>query len=419
MRQPSHDAAWKQFFALPAAVEHLLAGFFPEVAARLDFTTLRDVSGEWVEDGARRRGDAVWRVRYRDGTDRSLVLFLEFQSTVDAAMPRRVLRNLGMAYERARRADALDGDGRLRPLCVVLHAGRRRWTAPGAADRVEVAPNGEVLATLAQPYAALDARRHPREHLPPRNLVATLFALCRVAAVGDAAAPLARLGGWLPGLANAAAVRAAFAEWLSTTMPTVFPAEDAAALVERLTNMRTEEEPMAYTVLEDKLRRQMRRIDREGEARGRELGLQQGLVAYRELLASQVTRRFGPDTAARVAGQLAGIADVDGLERVGGWIVVRRGADRAFRRWGARGSGGPEVAESEGGGIVQNARVSCAHAALAVVSYAGSQWPLQACRWKRSVPVRPVLALDNLELSALTPLRGRHYACFEEGRARR
>ena len=265
--------------------------------------------------GARRRGDAVWRVRYRDGADRSLVLFLEFQSTVDAAMPRRVLRNLGMAYERARRAGALDRDGRLRALCVVLHAGRRRWTAPGAADRVEVAPNGEVLATLAQPYAALDARRHPREHLPPRNLVATLFMLCRVAAV-----------------------RAAFAERLSTTMPTLFPADDAAALVERLTNMRTEEEPMAYTVLEDKLRRQMRRIDREGEARGlargREEGREQGLAAYRKLLASQVTRKFGPDTAARVAGPLADIAEVDRLERVGGWVVECASAAELIARFG-------------------------------------------------------------------------------------
>ena len=206
------------------------------------------------------------------------------------------------------------------PPCPGAYCATSAWrtnvrAAPGAADRVEVAPNGEVLAALAQPYAALDARRHPREHLPPRNLVATLFMLCRVAAV-----------------------RAAFAEWLSTTMPTVFPAEDAAALVERLTNMRTEEEPMAYTVLEDKLRRQMRRIDREGEARGlargREEGREQGLAAYRELLASQVTRKFGPDTAARVAGPLADIAEVAGLERVGGWVVECASAAELIARFG-------------------------------------------------------------------------------------
>ena len=32
-RHPSHDAAWKQFFALSVVVEHLLGGFFREVAA--------------------------------------------------------------------------------------------------------------------------------------------------------------------------------------------------------------------------------------------------------------------------------------------------------------------------------------------------------------------------------------------------
>lgn len=71
----SHDAAWKQFFSLSVVVEHLLAGFFPEVAALLDLQTLADISGEWVHDGARRRADSVWRVRYRDDSGRSLVLF--------------------------------------------------------------------------------------------------------------------------------------------------------------------------------------------------------------------------------------------------------------------------------------------------------------------------------------------------------
>ena len=122
-RHPSHDAAWKQFFALSVVVEHLLGGFFREVAALLDFATLRDISGEWVQDGTRRRSDSVWRVRYRDGTDRSLVVLLEFQSTVDASMARRVLRNVGMAYERLRRNGGLDRDGRLRPLRVYPRAG--------------------------------------------------------------------------------------------------------------------------------------------------------------------------------------------------------------------------------------------------------------------------------------------------------
>ncbi|MCY3813473.1 MAG: hypothetical protein OXH15_16895 [Gammaproteobacteria bacterium] len=67
-----HDAAWKQFFAVSIVVEHLLRGFFPEVAALLDLDTLRDVSAEWVQDGTRRRGDSVWHVWYRDGSARTV-----------------------------------------------------------------------------------------------------------------------------------------------------------------------------------------------------------------------------------------------------------------------------------------------------------------------------------------------------------
>ena len=59
------------------------------------------------------------------------MLPLDFQSTVDADMARRVLRNIGMAAERLRRNRALDRDGRLRALCIVIHSGRSRWTAPG------------------------------------------------------------------------------------------------------------------------------------------------------------------------------------------------------------------------------------------------------------------------------------------------
>ena len=57
-RRVAHDAAWKQFFALPVMVEHLLRGFAAPVAGLLDFSTLGDISGEWVQDGRRRQAAA-------------------------------------------------------------------------------------------------------------------------------------------------------------------------------------------------------------------------------------------------------------------------------------------------------------------------------------------------------------------------
>ena len=336
-----HDAAWKQFFALSVVVEHLLRGFFPEVAALLDFDTLADLSGEWVHDGSRRRADAVWRVAYRDGSGRSLVVFLEFQSTVDATMARRVLRNVGMAAERLRRNHDLDADGRLRPLAVVIHAGRRPWTAPGAAGRVAVDDHGEVLALLALPYAALDARRLTPEHLPRRNLVSTLFELNGPDAA-DAEAPLRALGGWLDELGErAAAVRAAYAEWLATVSPTAFPPPEAPALVAQLTGTGTQdaqEEGMAVSVLEERLQQQFRRVGRknhrEGVAQGIEQGIERGLAAERQLLRRQAARRFGAAIAARLDGLLADIRDTEGLEPVGDWIIDCADGDELIARFG-------------------------------------------------------------------------------------
>ena len=319
--QTPHDAAWKQFFALPIVVEHLLRGFFPEVAALLDFSTLRDQSGEWVQNGVRRRGDAAWRADYRDDSGRSLVTFLEFQSTVDAGMARRSLRNVGMAWERMRRAGALDPDGRLRPLFVVIHAGEHRWTAPGAIERVEVSATGEVMLPMSAPYATLDARRHPVEHLPERNLVSTLFELNGIGTLPEAARPLKRLGVWLPDLgAEAEPARAAYAEWLSTTMPAVFQGASASEMVDRLTQEQ-EENDMAYTVLEENLRREFKEREERGEKRGERRGIERSLATEREWLRDQASRKFGDAVAARVSALLAGTGDTDGLHRVGGWLM--------------------------------------------------------------------------------------------------
>ena len=350
-RNASHDAAWKQFFALPIAVEHLLHGFFPEVAALLDFDTLRDVSGEWVADGRRRRADSVWRVGYRDGGRRSLTLVLEFQATVDRDMAGRVLGMLGMAHRRARRAGTLDVDRRLRTLCIVIHTGRRRWTAPGAAERVAVSADGEVLSLTAAPYAMLDARRHPREHLPQRNVVSTLFGLTTVRMVQDAVAPLTPLtdlGTWLPDLhVPAEPVRKAYAEWLATTMPTAFTRESALELVERLTRTGTKEEGMAFTVLEEQLQRKLKRTRREGVAEGRAEGMEQGMeqgmvqgVAHgmRNMLRGQVARKFGDAAAAGTEGLLAGL-DADGLQRAGESIMDCATAEELVERLGNGRSG--------------------------------------------------------------------------------
>ena len=305
--QARYDAAWKQFFALSVAVEHLLRGFFPDVAALLDFGSLRDVSAEWVFDGDRRLADAVWRADYADGSGRSLLIPVEHQSTVDRAMARRVLRNAGMAFERLRRDRALDGDGRLRLLCVVLHAGAERWTAPGAAERIEVDADGEVLALLAAPYASLDARRLHGEHLPERNLVSTLFELNGATTMAGVGAALRALGGWLPDLGeDAEPARAAYSEWLFTTMPGRFSRQRADEAVEELTNAKTgEEKAMTMTALSE----QWLREQRENRLAGQQEERVKVLASHRARLREMAVRKFDAATADELAHRLESVTD--------------------------------------------------------------------------------------------------------------
>ena len=142
------------------------------------------------------------------------------------------------------------------------------------------------------------------------------------------------------------------AEWLATTMPTLFPDGDAAAMVEQFTGSGFEEEPMAATVLEERLQRRLRRERRDGEAvgerrgieqgvqrgieqgvqRGIEQGVQRALAGTRDLLASQAARKFGPDTAASTANLLARIGDAEGLRRAGEWIIDCATAEELVER---------------------------------------------------------------------------------------
>ena len=94
---------------------------------------------------------------------------------------------------------------------------------------------------------------------------------------------------------------------------------------------------MAYTVLEEKLRRRLRQVSRAseergirvgeergirlGEERGIRLGEEQGLAAQRELLRDQASRKFGDAAVARVAELAAGVGDAAGLGRIGRWLM--------------------------------------------------------------------------------------------------
>ena len=72
----------------------------------------------------------------------------------------------------------------------------------------------------------------------------------------------------------------------------------------------------------------------EGRAQGIERGIEQGLAAERALLRRQAARKFGADTAERLASLLAPIGDTRRLAEVGDWIIDCTTGDDLIARFG-------------------------------------------------------------------------------------
>ena len=318
-----HDAAWKRLFGLPILVEHLLRGFAGPVAGLLDFGTLRQLPASWVSaDRRQRHGDAVWRVDYGDGTGRSLVLLLEFQSRVDHDMAPRILRYAAMVQEHLRRQGETDADGRVRLLPVVIHSSRNRWTAQGGTFDVELSADGEV-PMLLNPYLLLDARRLTREHLPRLNIVAALFGLDAARTESELAGQIRELSSWLPAALAPEAADAVLTEvfdWLSTAASRIVPASDTAELVSGLRReLWKPEERMS--LLAERMEEWKADWLRQGMQQGLEQGIEHGLAAERELLRRLAERKFDRASADELARRLAAVADPEYFAQVGGWII--------------------------------------------------------------------------------------------------
>lgn len=191
-----HDAAHKHIYALPAVVADLLRLVVPAWADDLDLTTLEDLSPEFFDDEHRRRvGDMVWRVRFRGGRDGngrkpSVLVLIEFQSTVDRAMAKRVREYTELLLERlARQGTVSRESGTPWMLPIVVYNGSERWTAPGEAAALSPVPSAraerDLTALQPQAYRLLTAGRTltgggwSAEDWPAANRVAATVRLQR------------------------------------------------------------------------------------------------------------------------------------------------------------------------------------------------------------------------------------------------
>ena len=318
-----HDENYKRLFAFRRLVEDLLRGFVagPWIDA-LDFSTLEKLPSEYVSDELlARRGDAVWRVRFR-GRRLYLLVLLEFQSQSEPRMALRMLTYTSLLYEELVRNGAV-GKGEPLPavLPVVLYNGESAWGAARDVGEL-IAPAGPELAPYrpAQRYIVVDERHGGEDDVPGGgNLMTAVVNLERCRSLPELLRVTVVLQEWLTGADEG--LRRAFADWVRRLTERLAP--DGAALPP----MRTLEE--VRMTLEERVAEWPKQWFREGVEQGleqgREQGLEQGreqgLVQQRALLFRLATRRFGAETAGRLSEALARVADPERLAEAGEWLV--------------------------------------------------------------------------------------------------
>ena len=335
-----HDPAYKRLFAFPRMVADLLRAVGePDWIDDIDLDTLEELSAEHVGDwGQERRGDVVWRVRFRDRWLYLLVL-LEFQSTGDVRMALRNLEYTALLYRQLDRNGELGPVGEWPPvLPVVLYNGDAPWTA-----RVEMRDLIAPVTPSLQPFQpsqrtlVLDERHMALDDLPLGNLVRGLVGLEqsrtpeRVLEVTTVLRELLRVPG------DAELIRA-FVAWIGQHASRVDPSGKGIDLGGTLEE--------AMTTLGERWAAEwpkewVQKGRMEGLAQGRKEGVVQGrregVVQGRreggvDLLVRQAALRFGGKVGEQAGALLSDTDDWGRLAEVGELIIHTESGAELLRR---------------------------------------------------------------------------------------
>ena len=302
-----HDPVYRRLFAAPRMVQDLLrvvghADWITDV----DLATLEKLPAEYVGDRSQqRRGDAVWRVRFRNGWLYLLVL-LEFQSTNDDRMALRNMEYTTLLYQELDRRGELGPPGRWPPvLPVVLYNGDAPWSA-ALEMRELIAPVPEPLASCqpSQRSLLLDERRVAVDDLPLGNLVRTVVGFEQSESPAELVRVANALRDWLRHPDDTELGRA-FAAWM----------EQLAARLDPALELETLED--GTMTLVERVAQWPEQWRREGVAEGR----REGVAQERALLRRLAALRFGEATADQVEALLVGTDDWDHLATVAELIV--------------------------------------------------------------------------------------------------
>ena len=305
-------------------------------------TGARPTGGADPRPGAQRYADAVWRIRYAGADARTLVLLLEFQSTVDPDMAARTLAYTSLLREHLRRQGKFDPDGGLRTLAVVVYSGPKPWSAAGAADAVPLSPDGTPLLTVVAPYRLLDSRRAAADDATERNPALAVLGVEGAASPAQAAARMQAMTLWLPQVLADRDVRREFgasvAAWLAATMPRLFPSADGEEIESIGLGLFEEDEMTTLHLrvkeweaewlrqgiaqgMEQGMERGLAQGVEQGMERGLAQGVERGLAQERSLLREQAARKFGAAVGEALARRLESASDAEALRDIGVLII--------------------------------------------------------------------------------------------------
>ena len=314
-----HDPIYRRLFGFPRMVRDLLRAVgHPDWLGDVDLSTLERLSADHVGDsGQQRRGDAAWRVRFRNGWLYLLVL-LEFQSTSDARVALRNLEYTTLLYRELERRRELGRPGRWPPvLPVVLYNGDAPWTgALEMRDLVAPVPGALWPYQPSQRSLLLDERRIAVDDLPLGNLMRAVVGFEQSRTPADLARVAEALRGWLRSEEDSDLGRA-FAAWVQEMVVRIGPEQAEVELGETLEE--------ATMTLVERVAQWPEQWRREGVAEGRRDGRREGVARQRALLRRIAAMRFGEAVGERIEGLLGDTDDWDRLASAGELIATAEG----------------------------------------------------------------------------------------------
>ena len=318
---------------------HVLGTIVPgELAERVDLARLSKTQTEYVDPKSRtvRHADLVWRAPLHDSWLYVVFLF-EAQSTPEPRMAARILLETALVYDELLARDPeVRKRGKLPPvLPIVVYTGEEPWRGPTCmADLLADEALAFLPYALGHTFVLVDEAKEAQA-LETADTAREAALQLRYARSGaEFEEVLARCRELMP---EAGQASRALAAWVRRALIDDGAKEADMENVQELRDL----EPVVHSFWGAERLAARREGRAEGLAEGREVGREEGREREQATLVRLARRKFGAETADRLASLVAGVSDPERVGEIADLIIdCASGAD--FLAQAAR-NGQPEV----------------------------------------------------------------------------